>query len=273
MPGGNLRERRLYLEPRPGLWCFACTVHRRRSRSAPIVGRTDPDGRRSIAGHTAGKVVYRQWFTGRRDDGVQPDERDGHRFRVGGIEPRALISVGQVDVFRLLSINPGRRLLARLTVGRGEPPQYPAGYPMALAPFASVGTYPRDVQRGAKFWALFYLLSVLVAAWVLGGRWPLQLASVFWVFSPPFVPLFGLFYAWRRRREAVGRYALIVTVLSLVVFERTSFRKPDSSRSDDRLTVLASVWLAELATALRGRWRRTRHAPTHQPPGRGIRVP
>ena len=45
--------------------------------------------------------------------------------------------------------------------GHIQPPRYPPGYPMALAPFAAVGSHPRDVQRGAKFWAMGY---VLVAA-------------------------------------------------------------------------------------------------------------
>jgi 4-amino-4-deoxy-L-arabinose transferase-like glycosyltransferase len=314
--------------------------------------------------------------------------------------------------------------------GHRQPPRYPPGYPMALAPFASVGTYPRDVQRGAKFWALFYVLSVLVAAWVLGGplaavlsalfvgfspfardsaglvlsdafvaalmvsvlsllkpvkrsgarlagalaglatvaritagvsligllaalprrfykaalvfavppliglallQWalfgsptetgynywgvashvfslsyiagdsvvrggpwafpdrlngellnwtcpcqlggpqaslpnltfyPLQLASVFWVFSPPLVPLLGLVYAWRRRREGVGRYALIVTVLSLVVFELYRFQETRFIAGPTTvLTVLSSVWLAELAMRLWGRRLRAGSTP------------
>ncbi len=326
--------------------------------------------------------------------------------------------------------------------GYRQPPRYPPGYPMALAPFASVGTYPRDVQRGAKFWALFYVLAVVVAAWVLGGplaavlsalfvgfspfardsaglvlsdifvaalmvailpllkpvrrsgarlagalaglaavaritagvsmigllaalprrfykpmlvfavppliglallQWalfgsptetgynywgvathvfslsyiagdsvvrggpwifpdrlngellnwtcpcqlggpqaslpnltfyPLQLASVFWVFSPPFVPLFGLFYAWRRRREAVGRYALIVTALSLVVFMLYEFQETRFIAGPTTvLTVLASVWLAELTTRLWKRRPSGARAPAHRPPGSGIGAP
>jgi hypothetical protein len=310
--------------------------------------------------------------------------------------------------------------------GERQPPRYPPGYPMALAPFAAIGSYPRDVQRGAKFWAMLYVLVAVIAAWVLGGplaailtalfigvspfardsaglvlsdtfiamltvlmlplvrnvtrsgarlagaatglatavrltaginfvalfialprrsykglvvfalpsliglallQWamfgsplktgysywgvsghffslsyatsnsviregpfifpdrlngklfdwicpcqvggpqdsmsnlafyPSLLASLFWVFSPPLVPLLGLVYAWRRRREAIARYALAVTVLTLLVFlfyhyQGTRF----IAGPETLLIVLASVWLAELGERL---WRRRAHA-------------
>lgn len=305
--------------------------------------------------------------------------------------------------------------------GSRQPPRYPPGYPMALAPFAAVGSYPRDVQRGAKFWAMIYVLVAVAAAWVLGGplagalvalfigvspfardaaglvmsdvfvaaltvlmlpllrhttrsgarlagaatglaalarvtaainliallfawprksyksillfalppliglallQWvmfgsplktgysywgvlnhsfalgystsnsvvregpwifpdrlngqllnsvcpcqlggpqaslpnltfyPLLLASLFWVFSPPLVPLLGLIYAWRRRRDPIGRYALAVTALSLLVFEFYFYQGTRFMAGPATvLTVLASVWLAELAGQL---WR------------------
>jgi hypothetical protein len=306
-----------------------------------------------------------------------------------------------------------------------QPPRYPLGYPIALAPFATIGSYPRNVQRGAKFWAMIYVLVAVIAAWALGGplaatlaalfigvspfakdaaglvlsdaftamlavlmlpllrymnrsgarlagaaggfsilaritggvnliallasmprrflkpalllavpsvvvlalmQWllfgnpletgysywgvashnfalsyltgssvregpfifpdlldgkllswvcpcqvggpqasmpnltfyPTLLVGLFWVFSPPLVPLLGLVYAWRRRREAIGRYALLVTFLSLAIFglyfyQGTRFMAGPATL----LTVLASVWLAELATQL---WRRWAHA-------------
>jgi hypothetical protein len=312
-----------------------------------------------------------------------------------------------------------------------QPPRYPAGYPMALAPFAAVGHYPRDVQRGAKFWAMVYVLVAVIAAWALGGplaamlaalfvgispfahdaaglvlsdvfiaamtvlmlpllryvnrpgarlagaatgfaalarltaginliallaawprtsrksivwfvlpslvglgllQWlmfgsplktgysywgvsghffsldysisdsvvregpfifpdrlngdllnwvcpcqvggpqatmanitfyPALLAGLFWVFSPPLIPLLGLLYAWRRRREAVGRYALVVTALSLLVFivydyQGTRFMAGPATV----LTVLASVWLAELAARV---WRARAHLRSAPP--------
>jgi hypothetical protein len=306
-----------------------------------------------------------------------------------------------------------------------QPPRYPSGYPMALAPFAAIGSYPRNVERGAKFWAMMYVLVAVIAAWALGGpfaavlaalfigvspfakdaaglvlsdaftatlavlmlpllrymnrpgarlagaaggfsmlaritgginliallasiprrffkpvllfalpslillallQWalfgspletgysywgvsghnfalsyltgssvregpfifpdlldgklfswvcpcqiggpqasmpdltfyPTLLTGLFWVFSPPLVPLLGLVYAWRHRREAIGRYTLIVTFLSLLVFgvyfyQGTRFMAGPATL----LTVLASVWLAELAAQL---WRRRSRA-------------
>jgi 4-amino-4-deoxy-L-arabinose transferase-like glycosyltransferase len=303
-----------------------------------------------------------------------------------------------------------------------QPPRYPPGYPLALAPFAAVGSYPRNVQRGAKFWAMAYVLIAVIAAWVLGGplaailaavfigfspfardaaglilsdaftatltvlmlplvkymnrdgarlagavggfsllarvtggvnliavlatlprrllkpailfaipsvivlallQWvlfnnpletgysywgvashnfalsyltgssvregpfifpdllngklmswvcpcelggaqaslpnitfyPALLAGLFWVFSPPLVPLLGLAYAWRHRRDAVGRYTLLVLVLSLLVFavyfyQGTRFMAGPATV----LTVLAAVWLAELAVSAWRGW-------------------
>jgi hypothetical protein len=310
-----------------------------------------------------------------------------------------------------------------------QPPRYPSGYPMALAPFAAIGSYPRNVQRGAKFWAIMYVLVAVIAAWTLGGplagmlaalfigvspfakdaaglvlsdaftatlavlmlpllrhmnrpgarlagaaggfsmlaritgginliallasiprrffkpvllfalpsliilgvlQWalfgnpletgysywgvsghnfaigyltgssvregpyifpdllngkllswvcpcqlggpqasmpnltfyPMLLVGMFWVFSPPLVPLLGLVYAWRHRREAIGRYVLIVTFLSLLVFavyfyQGTRFMVGPATL----LTVLASVWLAELAGQLWQRRPRVGPAP------------
>jgi len=306
--------------------------------------------------------------------------------------------------------------------GSRQPPRYPPGYAMALTPFASVGSYPRDVQRGAKFWAMAYVVVAVLAAWFLGGplagifaalligvspfardsaglvlsdaliatltvlmlpllqktsksgtrlagfgnglaiimrltaainliallvatprrsykttiawalpalvglavlQWamfgsplrtgysywgvsshffalsyatsesvvkegpfifadkfnghllswicpcqvggsqsslpnlafyPLLLLSAFWVFSPPLIPLAGLLYAWRRRRDAVGRYTLVVVALSLILFifyqyQGTRFMAGPATL----LLVLASVWLAKQSELL---WRR-----------------
>lgn len=65
-----------------------------------------------------------------------------------------------------------------------QPPRYPPGYPMALSPFAAVGSYPRNVQRGAKSWAMIYVLIAVVAAWVLGGPIAGALAALFVGISP-----------------------------------------------------------------------------------------
>lgn len=68
--------------------------------------------------------------------------------------------------------------------GHIQPPRYPPGYPMALAPFAAIGSYPHDVQRGAKFWAMVYVLVAIVAAWILGGPLAGALVAVFIGVSP-----------------------------------------------------------------------------------------
>lgn len=68
--------------------------------------------------------------------------------------------------------------------GQIQPPRYPPGYPMALSPFAAVGSYPRDVQRGAKFWAMVYVLVAVVAAWTLAGPLAGAIAALFIGFSP-----------------------------------------------------------------------------------------
>ena len=65
-----------------------------------------------------------------------------------------------------------------------EPPRYPPGYPMALAPFAAVGSFPRNVQRGAKFWALVYVLVAVAAAWVLAGPEAGAIAAILIGLSP-----------------------------------------------------------------------------------------
>jgi hypothetical protein len=68
--------------------------------------------------------------------------------------------------------------------GRIQPPRYPPGYPMALSPFAAVGSYPRDVQRGAKFWTLAYVLVAVIAAWALGGPLAGAIVALLIGFSP-----------------------------------------------------------------------------------------
>ncbi len=75
--------------------------------------------------------------------------------------------------------------------------------------------------------------------------YPLVLAGVIWIFSPPLVPLVGLVYAWRRRRDPVGRYALVVTGLSLLLFWCYRFQGARFVAGPATvLTVLASVALA-----------------------------
>ncbi|HEX8743040.1 MAG TPA: hypothetical protein VF712_07890 [Thermoleophilaceae bacterium] len=65
-----------------------------------------------------------------------------------------------------------------------QPPRYPPGYPLALAPFAAAGTYPYNVERGAKAYAAFYVVAAVFAAWALGGPLAALLAAVFVGTSP-----------------------------------------------------------------------------------------
>jgi hypothetical protein len=78
--------------------------------------------------------------------------------------------------------------------------------------------------------------------------YPALLASLFWIFSPPLVPLLGLVYAWRHRRDAVGRYTLVVVALTFVVFLFYHYQGARFMAAPATLlVVLASVWLAERA--------------------------
>jgi hypothetical protein len=74
-----------------------------------------------------------------------------------------------------------------VTIRRGEvqPPRYPPGFSLALAPFALAGPYPANVQLGSKLYAMLYLVVTLVAAWVVAG--PLAAAvAVALIGSSPF---------------------------------------------------------------------------------------
>jgi hypothetical protein len=65
-----------------------------------------------------------------------------------------------------------------------EPPRYPPGYSLLLAPFAAAGEFPENVQRGATFYAAIYLLLGAVAAWTLGGPAAGALAAILIAVSP-----------------------------------------------------------------------------------------
>ncbi|MHB8234801.1 MAG: hypothetical protein ACYDHT_09135, partial [Solirubrobacteraceae bacterium] len=114
--------------------------------------------------------------------------------------------------------------------GHRQPPRYPPGYPMALAPFASVGTYPRDVQRGAKFWALVYVLSVLVAAWVLGGPLAAVISAAFVGFSP-----------FARDSAGLVLSDAFVAALMVAVLPLLKTMKRSSARLSGALVGLAAV--------------------------------
>lgn len=106
-----------------------------------------------------------------------------------------------------------------VTIRRGEtqPPRYPPGYSLALAPFALVGAYPGNVQLGSKLYAMLYLVVTLVAAWVVAG--PLAAAvAVALVGSSPF----AVRYASLVMSDA---FAAALSVAVLVLVHRPTTRR------------------------------------------------
>lgn len=99
-----------------------------------------------------------------------------------------------------------------VTVRRGEaqPPRYPPGFSLALAPFALVGSYPANVQFGSKLLVMLYVVVTLVTAWTVAG--PLAAAvAVGLVGASPF----AVRYASLVMSDAFGA-ALAVGVLALI---------------------------------------------------------
>lgn len=103
-----------------------------------------------------------------------------------------------------------------VTIRRGEvqPPRYPPGFSLALAPFALVGSYPADVQLGSKLYVMLYLVMTLAAAWVVAG--PLAAAvAVALVGSSPF----AVRYASLVMSDA---FAAMLTVAILALVHRAT---------------------------------------------------
>jgi hypothetical protein len=115
-----------------------------------------------------------------------------------------------------------------VTVRRGEaqPPRYPPGFSLALAPFALVGSYPANVQLGAKLLVMLYLVVTMVTAWAVAG--PLAAAvAVGLVGASPF----AVRYASLVMSDAFGA-ALAVGVLALICGVHRARRKerPSTAR-------------------------------------------
>jgi hypothetical protein len=105
-----------------------------------------------------------------------------------------------------------------VTIRRGEvePPRYPPGFSLALAPFALAGSYPANVQLGSKLYAILYLVVTLVAAWVVGG--PLAAAvAVALVGSSPF----AVRYASLVMSDA---FAAVLSIAALALVHRPTTR-------------------------------------------------
>src|SRR4051794_13901598 len=69
----------------------------------------------------------------------------------------------QEDADSARSLGRGDGFYTRIHEGSRQPPRYPPGYPLAVAPFAAVGSYPRNVQLGAKAYAMTYVLVAVLA--------------------------------------------------------------------------------------------------------------
>jgi hypothetical protein len=63
----------------------------------------------------------------------------------------------------------GHGYVTRIYKGTSQPPRYPPGFSLALAPFAKVGKFPANVEGGAKAFAVLYVLAIALVAWWLGG--------------------------------------------------------------------------------------------------------
>ncbi len=103
-----------------------------------------------------------KWSTGNGSPGnvtVQSKNMKETVFAFGpeGMSAAPWIAAGQVYLFRLYSIGSGRRLLARLTVGRGEPLSVVA---LAPAPRTTPAALNRVLQLVPFAWiAMFALLA------------------------------------------------------------------------------------------------------------------
>jgi hypothetical protein len=48
--------------------------------------------------------------------------------------------------------------------------------------------------------------------------YPTLMLGMYWVYFPPFFPLFGVFALWRRRRELLGQLATLLIASNLCLF-------------------------------------------------------
>lgn len=69
-----------------------------------------------------------------------------------------------------------------------NPPRYPPGYPLVLAPFAKIGDYPagepEGQQLGQRVIVVGYVLAVVLAAWALAGATAGSFAAVLLLLTP-----------------------------------------------------------------------------------------
>jgi 4-amino-4-deoxy-L-arabinose transferase-like glycosyltransferase len=100
---------------------------------------------------------------------------------------------------------------------KAQPPRYPPGYSVVLAPFARVGGYPGGVELGAKLIVLALLAAVWWAAWLLGGPIAAGLAAGLAGTSP--------FWLAMSKLVLSDPLAATLTVLSVAVLSRPGSRR------------------------------------------------
>ncbi|MEO6224143.1 MAG: hypothetical protein ABIP90_12920 [Vicinamibacterales bacterium] len=136
--------------------------------------------------------------------------------------------------------------------GQARPPRYPPGFSLALVPFAANGAYPDNVLGAARWFATFYLIAAVWAAWSVGGPLAGMLAAGLIGISP-----FGEQSASVLLSEAFG---VALTVLLVPLLHKPSDRRTAIAGVVAGLSVLVRfnliVNIAALALATRGR---TRH--------------
>lgn len=88
------------------------------------------------------------------------------------------------------NIAAGEGYVTTVNGGGEQPPRYPPGFSLALVPFAELGEFPGSVQRGARAYAVLYVLAIALAAWHLGGPLAAALATLV-VGLSPFARTFG----------------------------------------------------------------------------------
>jgi hypothetical protein len=89
----------------------------------------------------------------------------------------------------------------------------------------------RAYPQGDGPWIIPDLLHGWLMVWICpcekGGTlaalpniifYPLVLLGVFWIFAPPFVPLYGLWTAWKSRREPAAKFTLWLSGFSILLF-------------------------------------------------------
>jgi 4-amino-4-deoxy-L-arabinose transferase-like glycosyltransferase len=101
--------------------------------------------------------------------------------------------------------------------------------------------------------------------------YPFLLLGAFWIFAPPLWTIPGIWYAWRNRREPVGRYALVLlgsTVLLFVFFFFQAARFMAAPATV--LLVLSSVTIAMWLERARGRLRNRAQHLSPKPGSRSV---